>query len=166
MENAVGEQEVFMFSGLDREQAASCRQQAVAWVWIKARGIVNSRTAPARAKLTSSVLLSSECSSYDESANWRDSLAALTNRNLARQLCEQFYDLYVLHASHTRPPEAVTVSRMLRPALPAYCRDMGAESAASAVVRRNNKARILDSVLPHRTERRGAVLIALRSKAA
>lgn len=152
-----------MFSGLDREQAALCRQRAVAWVWIKARGIVSSRPTPTRAKLTTSVLLSSEHASSDESANWRDSLAALTHRNLARQLCEQFYDLSILHAWRSRTAEAVTVSRMLRPALPAYCRGSDAASAGSL---RHDKARILESVLPYQTERRGAVLIALRSRAA
>ncbi len=155
-----------MFSGLERQRVALCRQRSVAWAWIKARGIVDSRPTPKNSMLTTSVL--SSAGSTEEAGNWRDSLAAITYRKLARQLCEQFYDLSIFHAWRSRTPEAVAAGRMLSPALPSYCRDAERakpESDRSDLVQKQ-KARILMAVLPSRDKRHGAVLIQLRSKAA
>jgi hypothetical protein len=155
-----------MFSGLERERAVLHRERTVAWVWIKARGIMRNRPTPTHSKLTTSVLLTSDCAHHEEAANWRDSLAAITYRNLARQICDQFYDLSILYAWRNRTPEAVAAGRMLSPALPSYCRDRAPAPAGSLRSQRDDKARILEAVLPHPAERRSAVLIALRSRAA
>ncbi len=149
-----------MFSGLERERAALRRQRSVAWAWIKARGVMNGRPTPSHAKLTTSVLLTSDCSS-EETANWRDSLAAITHRDLARQICDQFYDLSILYAWHDRSTQALTAERAVNPALPSYC----TANAKDAGPQRIDKARILNAVFPE-PERRGAVLLSIRSKAA
>ncbi|MGB0084755.1 MAG: hypothetical protein WBP94_05205, partial [Rhodomicrobiaceae bacterium] len=133
---------------------------------IKARGIMKNRPTPTYSKLTTSVLLTSDCAHCEEAANWRDSLAAITYRNLARQICDQFYDLSLFYAWRNRTLEAVSAGRMLSPALPSYCKDRTAASAGNLRSQPSDKARILEAVLPPFAERRGAVLISLRSKAA
>ncbi len=155
-----------MFSGLERQRMALRRQRSVAWAWIKARGIMNRQSAPTHAKLTTSVLLTTDHVHNQEAANWRDSLAAITHRDLARQVCDQFYDLSLFQAWRSKMPEAVATSRMLSPALPSYCRDGAVAKAESAGADRCEKARILAAILPSQPERRSAVLISLRSKAA
>lgn len=155
-----------MFSGLERQRVALCRQNSVAWAWIKARGIVNSRPTPKNSMLTTSVLLTNENVDAEQAGNWRDSLAAITYRKLARQLCEQFYDLSIFHAWRSQTPEAVAASRVLSPALPSYCRNAESIQPESFRPEHLRRARILTAVLPSQSERRGAVLITLRSKAA
>ena len=145
---AVGEQEVFMFSGLERRGGTLCRQKYVSWAWIKARGIVNSRPTPKSSMLTTSVLLADDEVDRGQARSWRDSLAAITYRALARQLCEHFYDLSIFHAWRSQMPEAVATSRMLSPALPSYCKAV--ESAPTANIRSDQpkRALILTAVLP------------------
>jgi hypothetical protein len=155
-----------MFSGLERQRAAFSRQKSVAWAWIKARGIVDSRPTPKSSMLTKSVLSKRDNLHFSKSGNWRDSLAAITYRNLARQLCEQFYDLSIFYAWRSRTPEAVEMSRMLSPALPSYCRNSEKVFSAGLASERGQTARILMSVLPTHGDQRGAVLIPLRRKAA
>jgi hypothetical protein len=165
--NAVGEQEVFMFSGLERERAVLRRQRSVAWAWIKARGITQNRPTPSHAKLTTSVLLTSDCSAGEEIANWRDSLAAIDHRNLSRLICDQFYDLSILSAWRDRGMDAVAVERAKGTALPSYCKDRVKAQAKDASPKPvEKKARILSSVFPEQPERRSAVLLSMKSKAA
>jgi hypothetical protein len=164
--NAVGEQEVFMFSGLERERAALRRQRSVAWAWIKARGIMQNRPTPSHAKLTTSVLLTSDVSAGGEIANWRDSLAAIDHRNLARQICDQFYDLSILSAWRDRGANVVAAERALGMALPSYCRDQAKAQAKDASPKPVEKARILNAVFPEQPERRSAVVLSMKSKAA
>jgi hypothetical protein len=164
--NAVGEQEAFMFNGLERERAALRRQRSVAWAWIKARGIAQNRPTPSHAKLTTSVLLTSDVSAGEEIANWRDSLAAIDHRNLARQICDQFYDLSILYAWRDRGADTVAVERATGMALPSYCRDRAKVQAKDASPRPVEKARILNAVFPEQPERRSAVLLSMKSKAA
>lgn len=152
-----------MFSGLERERAALRRQRSVAWAWIKARGIINNRPTPSHAKLTTSVLLTSDCSSGEETANWRDSLAAITHRDLSRQICDQFYDLSILYAWQSRSAQATAPERSVAPALPSYCT---AQAKDAGPLRVDNKARILKAILPDQPERRSAVLLSIKSKAA
>lgn len=155
-----------MFSGLERQRAALSRQRSVAWAWIKARGIVDSRPTPKSSMLTKSVLAKDDYLRGGNGGNWRDSLAAITYRNLARQLCEQFYDLSIFYAWRSRTPEAVATSRMLSPALPSYCRNADKVFSQGMASERVQKARILTSVLSTRGDHRGVVLIPLRRKAA
>ncbi|WP_088342924.1 MULTISPECIES: hypothetical protein [Rhodomicrobium] len=150
-----------MFSGLERERAALRRQRSVAWAWIKARGIINNRPTPSHAKLTTSVLLTSDCSSGEETANWRDSLAAITHRDLARQVCDQFYDLSILYAWQSRSAQAIA-ERSASPALPSYCTAQAKDAGPPRV----DKARILKAILADQPERRSAVLLSIKSKAA
>jgi hypothetical protein len=158
-------QEVSMLSGLERQQSALGRQRSVAWAWIKARGVMNGQPAASHAKLTTSVLLSNH-DDAEHTASWRDSLAAVNCRELARQICEQFYDLSIFNAWRGRMVQPVATSRMLSPALPSYCRQAApVPSVESPPQQRTGKARILASVLSE-TPRKGAVLIPLRSKAA
>lgn len=159
-----------MLSGLDRMLAAERRHRCVAWAWMKARNTVKNQAKATHAKLTSSVLLSSECGPAEEVSNWRDSLAALTHRNLARQICEQFYDISILAAWRNRSAEMAAAERVISAALPAYCQD-AAKAEAQPQRRLDAKqpvrtAVIMTSVLRDREPQRTAVLIALRSKAA
>jgi hypothetical protein len=155
-----------MFSGLERGQSALRRRESVAWAWIKARGILENRPEPAHPKRPKSPLLTSVCPGGEDATDWRKSLAAITYRNLARQLCDQFYDLSVFQAWHDRGAQGAAVSRMIIPALPSYCRDEVAQQAKPSTTTKPEKARILASVLPAQTEQRSGVLIFLKSKAA
>jgi hypothetical protein len=162
---AVIEQEVFMFSGLEREHMAQCRQRRVTWAWIEAREVMRRQSAPRHTMLTTSVLNRSDVNAEQE-ASWRDRLAAVVYRKLARQICEQFYDLSVLLARRGQSSQAVAASRMLSPALPSYCRNAVQAKAESIPSEKNDKARILTAVLPTQNEQRSAVLSPLRSRAA
>ena len=155
-----------MFSGLERERSAVRRQQSVAWAWIKARGVLENRPEPAHPKRSTSTLLTSVCPGGEDAPDWRKSLAAITYRNMARQLCDRFYDLSIFQAWHNRSPQGVAVSRMIIPALPSYCRDEVAQEAKPSTSKKPEKARILMAVLPAKPEQRSGVLIFLRSKAA
>jgi hypothetical protein len=156
-----------MFSGLERERSALRRRESVAWAWIKARGISENRPEPAHPKRPTSVLLTSVCPGGEDAPDWRKSLAAVTYRNLARQLCDRFYDLSIFQAWHNRgPQQGVAVSRMIIPALPSYCRDEVAQQATPSNSPKPEKARILTAVLPAQPETRSGVLVFLRSKAA
>jgi hypothetical protein len=159
-----------MFSGLDRKQVVERRQRSVAWAWMKARSTIKDQTKTTHAKLTSSVLLSSDCRQGEEVSNWRDSLVALNHRSLARQICDQFYDLSILAAWRGRSAEIAAAGRALRLALPAYCQgsasnspkvSLGGEARHPA-----RKPLITTSVLPDRDPPQSAMLIQLRSKAA
>lgn len=158
-----------MLSGLDRERAALRRQRSVAWAWIKARGIFKSKSTPSHAKLTSSVLLSSDChQNGEEIANWRHSLAAINHRSLARQICDQFYDISILTAWQSRAADHAAAERALGAALPSYCKGQTkVQSGDSAPNERQliKKAQIMSAVLPPQ-QRRGAVLLSIKSKAA
>lgn len=116
--------------------------------------------------LTTSVLSVGDSFPAAEAESWRDRLAAITCRKLARQICEQFYDLSIFQAWRSRMPDTVATSRMLSPALPSYCTDAASEQAESFDSKRLKKTRILTAVLADEAEGRGAVLIPLRSKAA
>lgn len=158
-----------MFSGLDRKQAAERRQQSVAWAWIKARAITKDRTKTTHATLTKSVLLTTDCSSAEEISSWRESLAALTHRSLARQICDQFYDLSIVAAWRARSAEMKAAEPALSGALPSYCR-MTAEAEARemrerALRKAPRQASVMIPVLLDKPQR-SAVLIPLRSKAA
>ncbi len=155
-----------MFSGLDRERAALRRQRSVAWAWIRARGVAQNRPTPSHAKLTTSVLLTSDCSAGEEIANWRDSLAAIDHRNLARQICDQFYDLSILSAWRNRGTDPVAIERAVGMALPSYCKDRAKPQVKDPGPKPAEKARILNSVFPEQPERRSAVLLSMKSKAA
>ena len=159
-----------MFSGLDRKQVVERRQRSVAWAWMKTRNTLKDQTKTTHAKLTSSVLLSSDCVQGEEISNWRDSLEAFNHRSLARQICEQFYDLSILAAWRGRSAEIAAAGRALSAALPAYCRSstptpakvtIGSEARQPA-----RKSLMTTSVLPERDPPKTAVLIQLRSKAA
>lgn len=153
-----------MFSGLERQaRKALCREKSVAWAWIEARGVLNRQPTPSHAKLTTSVLLSAEYG--DQVTSWRDSLTAVACRQLARQICEQFYDLSIFSAWRGRTVQPVATSRMLSPALPSYCRQ--AQPAHAETIRQEPaaKSRLLTPVLGEKPKQ-GAVLIPLRSKAA
>jgi hypothetical protein len=162
--NAVGEQEVSMFSGLERQaRKALCREKSVAWAWIEARGVMNRQPTPSHTKLTTSVLLNADYG--DQVASWRDSLAAVACRELARQICEQFYDLSLFSAWRGRTVQPVATSRMLSPALPSYCRQAQPAEAETSRQDRAGKSRLLTSVLGEQPKQ-SAVLIPMRSKAA
>lgn len=158
-----------MFSGLDRKQAVERRQRTVAWAWMKARSTVKDQIKATHAKLTSSVLLSGDCRPGEEISNWRDSLAALSHRSLARQICDQFYDLSILAAWRERSAEIEAAERALNAALPAerlssstMPSKAGTEGEVRPAVRRSL---IATAVLPEKPQRTG-VLIPLRSRAA
>lgn len=154
-----------MYSGLDRERTALRRQRSVAWAWIKARGITKSRTEAAHAKLTSSVLLTTDCSQVEEIASWRDSLAAFNYRSLARQICEQFYDLSIL-TRRDCAAEAVVADRAFGASLSSSkAEDEGVQRDAATEGRPTARARIMTAVLPEKTARRG-VLISIKTRAA
>jgi hypothetical protein len=159
-----------MFSGLDRKQVVERRQRSVAWAWMKARSTMKDQTkSSTHAKLTSSVLLSSETSPGEEISNWRDSLAALSHRSLARQICEQFYDLSILAAWRGRSAEIAAAERALSTALPAFTQGNATPSANSGLGearQQTRKSLMTTSVLPERDPQRSAVLIQLRSRAA
>ena len=159
-----------MFSGLDRKPVVERRRQSVAWAWTKARSMMKDQAGSTHAKLTTSVLLSSDCEPGEEISNWRDSLAALDYRSLARQICDQFYDLSILAAWRTRGAEMAAAERALNAALPAYCQDSPrtpAKGVAGSDARQPaRKALIMTAVLPDRQSQQTAVLIPLRSKAA
>jgi hypothetical protein len=159
-----------MFSGLEREQAVQRRQRSVAWAWTKARNTMKDQIKATHAKLTTSVLLSSESGPCEEISNWRDSLAALNHRNLAKQICDQFYDLSILAAWRERSAEVEAAERAMNAALPAYCHGSAKPpaqgSAESEIRREGRKSLITTSVLPDRQPPRSAVLIRLRSRAA
>jgi hypothetical protein len=161
-----------MFSGLERKQAVQRRQRSVAWAWTKARNTIKDQTKATHAKLTSSVLLSSDGGAPgEEISNWRDSLAALSHRSLAKQICDQFYDLSILAAWRDRSPEVTAAAeRAFNPALPAYCQDNAkafAQGSASGDTRQPaRKSLMTTAVLPEQQPSRGAVLIRLRSRAA
>jgi hypothetical protein len=155
-----------MFSGLERQRTDSHRDASVAWAWVKACGTIRSRTMHrASSKLTENILPSNRC--HDEQVeNWRDRLAAVACQKLARQICESFYNFSIFHSWRSRPAEAVATSRMLSPALPAYCSGLIHAKRESIGAERREPARILAAVLPPESEQRGAVLISLRPKAA
>ena len=155
-----------MFSGLEREHVARCRESRVTWAWIEAREVMRRQSAPKQTMLTKSVLLNRNDIAAEQVASWRDRLAAVVYRKLARQVCEQFYDLSVMLARRGQASSAVAASRMLSPALPSYCRNVVQTKAESAPSEKNEKARILTAVLPNRNEQRTAVLIPLRARAA
>jgi hypothetical protein len=165
--NVVGEQEVFMLSGLEQERAVLRRQRSVAWAWLKARGLTKSRANSTHAKLTASVLLTSDCSQVEEISSWRDSLAAFNHRSLARQICEQFFDVSILN-ERQRSGYDDQAAEWVGTAVPAYCAEeakaqlMGGEDGCRKTVR----ARILSAVLPEKWMQRGAVLISIRTRAA
>jgi hypothetical protein len=157
-----------MFSGLDRKQVVERRQRSVAWAWVKARSTMKDQTKTTHAKLTSSVLLSSETQPGQEISNWRDSLAALSHRSLARQICDQFYDLSILAAWRERSADLAAAERALSTALPAFdeSRANPANSGLGNAQQPVRKSLMTTSVLPDRDPQRTAVLIQLRSKAA
>jgi len=128
---------------------------------------MQNRPTSSHAKLTTSVLLTSDVSAGEEVANWRDSLAAIDHRNLARQICDQFYDLSILSAWRDRGG-AVTIAaeRVMGMALPSYCRDGVRAQAKDASPKPVEKARILNAVFPEQPERRSAVVLSMKSKAA
>lgn len=154
-----------MFSGLERKQAVQRRQRSVAWAWTKARNTMKDEAKATHAKLTSSVLLSGEGGPGEEISNWRDSLAALNHRSLAKQICDQFYDLSILAAWRERSVEVAAAEQAFNAALPAYCQD-GAKPLAHNDARHSaRKSLMTTSVLPDQQSVRG-VLIRLRPKAA
>jgi hypothetical protein len=155
-----------MFSGLERQRAAANRGKSVAWAWVNARDTLV-RRGPNRpvSKLTENILTQA-VSDPQEVENWRDRLAAVAYRKLACQLCEQFYNFSIFQPWRSRPAEAVATSRMLSPALPAYCRDTSQAKQESIGAERNGQARILTAILPADSRKQGAVLITLRPKAA
>jgi hypothetical protein len=159
-----------MFSGLDRKQVVERRQRSVAWAWTKARGTIKEQTKVTHAKLTSSVLLSSDCRPGEEISNWRDSLAAFNHRSLARQICDQFYDLSILAAWRGRSAEIAAAGRALSAALPAYCQSPQAASARADdrgdARQPLRKSLMTTAVLPDRDTPKSAILIQLRSRAA
>ncbi len=160
-----------MFSGLDRKQVVERRQRSVAWAWTKARSTTKDQTKSTHAKLTSSVLLSGDSEPGEEISNWRDSLAVLDYRALARQICDQFYDLSILAAWRTRGVECVAAEQALSAALPAYCQSSQKTLSKSVLAnghdgRAARKALIMTAILPDREPQKTAVLIPLRSKAA
>lgn len=155
-----------MFSGSERQSVAQCRHRRVTWAWIKARGFLNRQPAPAHSILTTSVLPVNDSVPAIEAASWRESVAAMTHRTLARQICGRFFDLSIFHNWYSETPKAIATSRMLSPALPSYCKDAASDEAEPASAERLEKARILKPVLRDDAKRRGAVLIPLRSKAA
>jgi hypothetical protein len=160
-------QEVSMFSGLERKQTVQRRQRSVAWAWTKARNTMKDQTKATHAKLTSSVLLSSETSPGEEISNWRDSLAALNHRSLARQICDQFYDLSILAAWRGRSAEiAAAAEQAFNAVLPAYCQASAKPQPLSDSRQPARKSLMTTSVLPDQQTPRGAVLIRLRSRAA
>lgn len=156
-----------MLSGLEQERAASRRQPSVAWAWLKARGIMRSRANSTHAKLTASVLLTSDCGQAEEISSWRDSLAAFNHRSLARQICDQFFDVSILTQQRHSQAEGCA-TEWAGAAVPAYC----AEEAKAELMRsedggrRSVRARILSAVLPEKRMQRGAVLIPIRTRAA
>lgn len=158
-----------MFSGLDRKQAAERRQRSVAWAWMRARSIISDRTKTTHATLTTSVLLTTDCSAAEEISSWRESLAALNHRSLARQICDQFYDLSILAAWRARSAEMRVAEPVLNGALPSYCRitaEAEAREARERALRKTvRQASITIPVLSEKPQR-SAVLIPLRSKAA
>lgn len=154
-----------MLSGLERQQMALGRQRRVTWAWVKARDIMCRQAAPKDTKLTKSVLATGN-GADPNAASWRENLAAVIHRKLARQICEHFYNLSVINAWRGRTPEAVATSRMLSPALPSYCRDSVSARAERSSAQPREQARIMSSVLQGRTDKGGAVLISLKSRAA
>jgi hypothetical protein len=158
-----------MFSGLERKQVVERRQRSVAWAWTKARSTIKDQTKTTHAKLTTSVLLSADCGQGEEVSNWRDSLTELSNRSLARQICEQFYDLSILAAWRGRGADIAAAGQALTAALPAYCQDSAHAPAKDALRETRKPVRkslITTSVLPEQQPQQTAVLIRLRSKAA
>jgi hypothetical protein len=158
-----------MFSGLESKQVVQRRQRSVAWAWTKARSTMKDQTKTTHAKLTTSVLLSEDCGSGGEMRNWRDSLAELSHRSLARQICDQFYDLSILAAWRGRSPEIAAAGQALSEALPAYCQEPAKAPAMDAgrdIRQPVRKSLITTSVLPEQKPRHTAVLIPLRSRAA
>lgn len=158
-----------MFSGLEQKQVVQRRQRSVAWAWTKARSTMKDQTKTTHAKLTTSVLLSADCGQGEEVSNWRDSLAALSHRSFARQICDQFYDLSILAAWRGRGAEIAAAGQALSAALPAYCQDSVKAPAMDAGRETRKPARkslIMTSVLLEQQPQRTAVLIQLRSKAA
>lgn len=155
-----------MFSGLERQRAAANRGDCVAWAWVTARDTLQRRGSNRPASKLTENILSPASSDSQEVGKWRDRLAAVTYRKLACQLCEQFYNFSIFQHWRSRPAEAVATSRMLSPALPAYCRDNLSAKQEDTGVERDGQARILTSVLPARSDQKGAVLIPLRPKAA
>lgn len=155
-----------MFSGLERQRTAANREKSVAWAWVKARGTLGrSGLKRPSSKLTENILTPA-VSDLQKVENWRDRLVTVAYRKLAHQLCEQFYNFSIFQPWRSRPAEAVATSRMLSPALPAYCRDTSRVKTESTGAERNGQARILTSVLPDKSGNHGAVLIPLRPKAA
>jgi hypothetical protein len=166
LRDTVCEQEVFMFSGLERQRTAASREKSVAWAWVKVRDTLGRLgTNRPTSKLTENILTPT-VSDFQEVEKWRDRLAEVACRKLSRQICEQFYNFSIFQPWRSRPVEAVATSRMLSPALPAYCRDISPAKQERIGAERNGQARILTSVLPDKSGRRGAVLIPLRPKAA
>jgi hypothetical protein len=158
-----------MFSGLERKQVVQRRQRSVAWAWTKARSTIKDQTKTTHAKLTTSVLLSGDCGPGEEISNWRDSLQALSHRSLARQICDQFYDLSILAAWRGRSAEIAAAGQALSAALPAYCQESAKAPALDAAREARQPVRkslITTSVLPEQQPQRTAMLIQFRSRAA
>jgi hypothetical protein len=157
-----------MFSGLKKEQAVHHRQRSEAWAWIKARGIFKNRVNAAYAKLTSSVLLTTDCSQAEEIASWRENLAAFNHRSLAQQICEQFFDASIL--PHHRAPRVTAAEPVLETFLPEETAKESASTSERADTRNEpgkNKprARILTAIFPEK-KRRSAVLLSIKTRAA
>lgn len=158
-----------MYSRLEHEQAALRRQRSVGWAWMKARDITKSQTKTTHAKLTVSVLLTNSYDSdVEEISSWRESLAAFNHRSLAKQICDQFYDLSILTERCGAVAENPLPDIVTGITTPSYC----AEEAKAQLMqdgkesgRKTFRARILDAVLPKRLQR-SAVLISLRTRAA
>jgi hypothetical protein len=166
--NVVSAQEVFMYSGLERERMDESRPQNVGWVWTKARNIAKSRTNSTHEKLTASVLLTSDYDSdVEEISSWRESLAAFNHRRLAKQICDQFYDLSILTERCGTAENAFVPKRSVSVEA-SSC----AEEAKTQLMKTEEKkgfckrfkARILNAVLPRRQH--SAVLLSIRSRAA
>lgn len=155
-----------MFSGLERQRTAANRVKSVAWAWVKARDTLDRRESKRPVSRLTENILKPAVSDSQDVEKWRDRLAAVAYRKLARQLCEQFYNFSIFQPWRSRPAEAVATSRMLSPALPAYCRDTSQAKQESIGAERKGQTRILTAVLPDRSGAQGAVLITLRPKAA
>ncbi|MEJ2118877.1 MAG: hypothetical protein P8Y67_14705 [Alphaproteobacteria bacterium] len=158
-----------MYSGLKQQQAVLHRQRSEAWAWIKARGIFKNRINAAYSKLTSSVLLTTDCSQAEEIASWRDNLAAFNHRSLAQQICEQFFDASIL--SHSCAPRRVVAAE---PVLETFLPENKAKESASISEKADTRngqgktkprARILSAIFPEK-KKRSAVLLSIKNRAA
>lgn len=158
-----------MFSGLEAERKALHRQRTDAWAWVRARGVLKSRAGSTHAKLTSSVLLTSDCGQAEEISSWRESLAAFNYRSLAKQICDQFYDLSILTERLGPAAGGAATERAQGMALPSCChRDDSSMRSPDGMdgERKAVRASIMKAVLPDRRAHHGAVLISIKCRAA